>query len=247
MSTRKISIHEKEEEKLWHSVYYHKDSNIRLQLIDHYLSLANKLAGKYFSSRPDDTVEFSDYYQFAVVGLIESVDRYVPGGSSSFPTYASYRIKGAILNGLEKASENRQQIAFKSRVRKERVISIVEGVETFSDQDLFSQMVELTVDLAIGYMLEDSGLGTGIDADPGDATMNYYGLNELKSNLDQVVSLLPERERKILTYHYYYQMNFESIAEILNISKGRVSQIHKRLLGYIRGKVSEDIGFDGCY
>lgn len=233
------------EQKLWQALRQDGDPESRRRLINHYLGLARQIAASLYRNRPDDTIEFAEYNQYAIVGLIESVDRFRAGGVTAFSTYASYRIRGAVLNGLASASEAREQLAFRSRLRRERMDSLAETED--GEPDLFTQMVELTTGLAIGYLLEDSGLALDPEASDEETLSASYGIGQLKRQLDGVLARLPERDRMIVVYHYFHQVSFETIAEMLEISKGRVSQIHKRVLQTIRSELGASSNLDSFY
>src|SRR4051794_38625496 len=90
---------------LWERFRRTGDSSLRAQLIERYLHLARGAAKRYFRLRSDDFVPFMDYLQYARIGLVEAIDDYDPGRAASFETYSSYRIRGALLNGLGRESE----------------------------------------------------------------------------------------------------------------------------------------------
>ena len=72
-------------------------------------------------------------------------------------------------------------------------------------------------------------------------------LSRLKSLLVDAVDTLSEREKLVIQYHYFQQTNFENIADILGVSKGRVSQIHKRALVAVREKLKGPSDLDGYF
>ena len=237
-------LSEESEKALWIELREKNCSNTRLILIDNYLPLAHQISAKLYLSRTDDFVEFSDYYHYALVGLIESVDRFLPDRETRFSTFATYRIRGAILNGVTKASESREQIAFRLRIRKERLESLSQDDE---GNDLFGQMVELTTGLAIGYMLEDSGMTIESDRQEVVEPPGHYGIEQIKARLHNVVDQLPERERLIVKYHYFHHISFEEISDLLNVSKGRISQIHKKILNRCREELREKSEIDSLF
>ena len=65
--------------------------------------------------RRDNSVAFADYFQYACVGLVEAVDRFEPDRPVLFETFATYRIRGAVLNGLAKESELAAQRHYSGR------------------------------------------------------------------------------------------------------------------------------------
>lgn len=232
---------------LWELVKERKDQAARHTLIEYYTFLAKRSAASLYAHRPDNEVEFADYMQYAVVGLIESVDRYDPSQKVPFSAFAKYRIRGSVLDGIEKLSERRMQISYRSRVRKERLESINQGKESSKKEDLFAEMVDLTISLAIGFMLEDSGIVQSHNKSTDDTAYREKNLAQVKHRLSTIVTELPERECLIIRYHYFYHVGFEELSDILNISKGRVSHLHKRALEQIRERLGGDEALDNYY
>lgn len=210
---------------LWQRLYQEKDLTAREALINYHMPLARAIAGSLFAGRPGSDVEFGDYLQYAIVGLIEAIDRYDPTQNASFATYAAHRVHGAVLSGVEKLTERREQGALRKRLRNERAQSISTGVGR-RDSDLFYEMVDVAIGLALGYMLDDSGLYRDENASTGDQPYHSVELKALRENVRTIVAALPNKERMIIQYHYYHYMSFTDIAQVMAISKGRVSQLH---------------------
>jgi RNA polymerase sigma factor for flagellar operon FliA len=108
-------------------------------------------------------------------------------------------------------------------------------------------MVDLAVGLALGYMLEDTGIFRGGNAVAEDSTYKTHHMNELRNRLRHIVEVLPEREQLMIRYHYYHNVGFDQIAEMLEISKGRVSQLHKKALKLIKEAMLGFRELDGYY
>jgi len=170
---------------------------------------------------------------------LEAIDRFDPSrGEASFATFAGYRIRGSILNGLEKATEASAQSAHRRRFRlRERTQSLgqLSGEDPHRHRALdFAGMVDMAILLAMGYVLEDSGQWNPAGADKSNDPYRSVQLERLRTRLKRLVDVLPERERAIVCYHYYEHMEFQDIGAMLGISKGRVSQLHARALQLIR-------------
>lgn len=209
-------------------------------LIHHHIDYARMLAAKLYATRFHDEIGFDDYFQLACVGLIESVDRYDLSHGVQFRTFASHRIQGAILSGLERLTEKQQQIALRKRLHSQRSESLREGQQS-SDLDslaptaLLAKLAEIGVGIAIGYLLDDSGMVQLPPAAP--STTNAYArieLRQLQEAIHALVSQLPEQERKVIRAHYLQQLPFEEIANMMNLTPGRISQVHRKALRRLR-------------
>jgi len=233
--------------ELWRQCRENPNDDARAALINHYTPLVKTISASLYARRPDDEVEFDEFFQLGLVGLVESVDRYDLNSNATFETYASYRIRGSILNGLEKMTERREQSAYYARLRKERMQSIVEEDSDDQENNLFEEMVEVALGMAICYMLEDTGMVRSEAENSGDHVYQMQELLQLKERLIEAVDCLPEREHMIIEYHYFKQVSFIKIAEILSLTKGRVSQLHKRALLLLREELNKKQSLEGYF
>ena len=219
------SLDADEERRLWEAAGA-GDQAARSALIEAYLPFARIMAARAFARRTDQELEFDEYLQFGTVGLIEAVDRYQPG-LACYKTLSGYRIHGAILSGLEHTSEKREQIAMRKRLQAERQESVVvpSGAK---DDDLFQHLAHAAIGLALGFIMEQPEAFAHADA---VELGNPYGATEirqLRSKVRALIDRLPERERTVIKYHYLNQVLFADIAKDMNITRGRISQLHRR-------------------
>jgi RNA polymerase sigma factor for flagellar operon FliA len=218
------------------------------ELMARHLPLVRILASKLYRLRWDDTLAFEDYYQMGAVGLAEAAQRYDPTRGAQFPTFASWRITGAILNGLEHSTERHQQASARKRLLQERAASFAERENAPQEaiEATFNRLAEAAVGLAVGFMLEDTGMysdGSEVCARDGYAQM---ASRQLAGRLRAAVESLPASERKVVEGHYFQQMAFVEIAAQLNLTKGRISQIHRSAMEHLKITLREQmIGFDG--
>jgi len=217
---------------------------VRAALVDANQPLVRRIAAQRYAKRIGGELEFGDFLQFGMVGLLEAIDRYSPDHGAKFETFATYRIDGAILNGITSLSEYQQQAFARRGLLQQRVASIDGADGTVPDRSTteakgpLERLAELAIGLALGFALEDAGMYVdGEPALPDDA----YGRLELKQMRQQVAQLvggLPEMERKVIVRHYFQQMRFDSIAEGAGLSKGRISQLHRSALERLRTELS---------
>jgi RNA polymerase sigma factor for flagellar operon FliA len=223
-------------EQQWWIDYKQGDSGARDHLLEKYLPFAKRLTSILYARRPQGNAEFGDYLHLAYIGLIEAMQRYQYEANAAFSTYAAYRIKGSILNGIPKMSERGEYVSYLRRVQRERTQSLL---DVNSRRLLnFSETVELIVNIALTHQLDE--LAAEIDGGGSDGLSDLYASHsygELKNHLRSIVVNLPQRDQKIIYYHYFNYMSFDDIAKLLNISKGRVSQLHKRTLSELRTKL----------
>ena len=90
-----------EKEKLWNSYMKNPSSEIREQIIVEYASLVKIVAGR-LSIYLGNNVEYDDLVGYGVFGLIDAIDKFDMKKDVKFETYASLRIRGAILDQIRK-------------------------------------------------------------------------------------------------------------------------------------------------
>lgn len=230
------------EDKLWQSFVIKNDQEARQQLIENHLPLAKHIAFRFYNTRIDDDIEFNDYLQYANLGLIEAIDNFDIYRNVTFSTYATYRIKGSILNGISSFTEKREQLSLQRRLQKERVQSVVSD-----DGGTFKDLVDNTLGLAISFMLEDTNLVISEPEYDNNIPYQTYTLNQIKRDIKRIVKSLNKNEQIIIRLHYYKFINFNQIASKMNLTKGRVSQIHKNALVKIKDALEANNKIDSFY
>lgn len=232
------TMSDEEERTAWARFAIERDVATRNRLIERYLPLCRTVAATLYARRGGLELEFLDYMQFATLGLIEAIERFDPALGNTFATYATPRIRGSILNSLEPMSERYTQISLRKRIEKEWIESLNPPDQggRRKKRDLLATLADLTVGLALSQLLEGSGMLANIDGE-NSYQQEFYANQEqrqLTDSLAKLVRALPEQERRVVQYHYYHGLDFTEIAGLLELSKGRISQIHRQALQLIR-------------
>jgi RNA polymerase sigma factor for flagellar operon FliA len=239
---------ESDEAALWRAWRENPTPGGREALICHYLPYARMVAATYYARRTHDEIEFDEYLQFATVGMVESLDRYEDGRGAQFKTFASRRMHGAILNGLEHLTEKQQQIALRMRLRQERLKEVkaaakakeeelaAEEGNKASKQAPFRYLAEVGIGIALTFLLEGTGL---VEADALETTPlpHYYGsleYKQLQQRLRHFIGTLTAQEQTVIRSHYLQEISFEEVGRTLGVTKGRVAQIHRQALDKLR-------------
>lgn len=221
-----------------------------------HLPHARRVAATYYRRRMHDEIEFDDYLQFAILGMMESIDRFDPLLGIRFRTFSGRRMHGTILDGLERMTEKQQQIASRRRAQKERLASLVapqpasdEGVSSQTEA-LFRYLAEVGVGLALSLMLDGTGMLRPGEAEGGSATgmdTAYYRRTELRQLREKLlahVEGLKPQARQVIRSHYVQAMPFDAIAASMGLTKGRVSQIHREALLWLRNELKVERSSD---
>jgi RNA polymerase sigma factor for flagellar operon FliA len=245
-----------EEALLWQQLRAGGDAQARSKLLDLHMGYARVVAASYYARRFHNEVEFGDYLQYASVGLLEAVDRFDPDRGVQFRTFAARRMHGAILNGLERFTEKQQQIAARQRLRAERLqdLKAVAGERSGTGelpprdaQQLLAFVAEAGIGMALCWLLEGSGMVEG----PAEGVWQpfYRGteLRQLRERLARAVEGLPVQERTVIRGHYLQEIPFERIAGDLQLTRGRISQVHRRALLRLRGLLAGEGDFSALF
>jgi RNA polymerase sigma factor for flagellar operon FliA len=228
---------------LWQEWWAERLPATRERLVQRYGGYAKALAARLYQRQVDREIEFGDFLQFAMIGLIEAIERYQPGRGARFTTYATPNIRGAMLKGIQHLSERQEQIVWRRRALAERTTSL--APETFAAGDapnLLNELLEVATGLALGFLLDGTGLFVaGKDSLPGNAYAQIE-LRQLRDRLGPLLDRLTERERAVIRHHYLEGRPFEEVARLLDLSKGRVSQLHRQALARLRILLEEADG-----
>jgi RNA polymerase sigma factor for flagellar operon FliA len=235
-----------EEALLWQSLKSDGSSSAREQLFVRHAAFARTIAAKLHRTESRGDIEIDDMRQLAYAGLLEALDRFEPARAIPFRAYALHRITGSIRDGLSRMSEVREQITWRHRMRRERAQSLSEAAvpSAGSMDDAMAQLAEIAVGLALGFMLEGSGLLEASDEGSSESRSQPTGYNttlwnqmlrDLRSELDR----LPGQQQVVLRTHYIDGVGFDQIAHLLGVTKGRVSQLHRAALALLRKRMDK--------
>jgi RNA polymerase sigma factor FliA len=237
----------RDEGHLWDRWRKQGDAGARAKLIELHLPYARVVAASYYGQRYHNEVEFADYFQLASLGLIEALDRFDPSFGVQFRTFASRRMHGSILDGLERATEKQQQIATRQRLEAQRRESLKDtgasSPASRTPEQLLKYVAEAGLAFALGWLLDGTGM-----VEAGEKTENipFYrsvAMRELREHVLELVNALPVQEKVVIQSHYLQEVSFEEISARLGLSRGRISQIHRTGLIHLREAM---VASDAC-
>ncbi len=240
-------------DELWKRYQKKKDLTDRNALVEHYIHLVKKISFKMVQSY-GKFVETDDLMSCGVMGLMDAVAKYDMEKETSFETYATYRIKGEIIDFLRR--QDFLPVNVRSKIK--RVESAYETIQTQTGKPATEEEVckHLSLDkkqlrkilddsytyniLNLDEVLENTGLEPASDDEesmPGASLVH----NELKHSLAEGIDLLSDRERLVITLYYYEELTLKEIGVVLGVSESRVSQIHSQALFQLRSKLKSFI------
>lgn len=246
-------------QKLWSEYGKTKSPALREKIIVEYAPLVKVVAGR-LSMYLGYNVEYDDLVGYGVFGLIDAIDKFDPAKAVKFETYASLRIRGAILDQIRKMDwiprtvrQKQRQIddaikkieAEKGEAANDDEVAKELGISGDEYADWQSQMAVTNV-ISLDEFNEnstDDGVGgreTIADAAPGPEEVLEE--KELKKTLADALELLTEKERKVILLYYYEELTLKEISNILEVSESRVSQLHMKGLAKMKTKLGKYMG-----
>jgi RNA polymerase sigma factor FliA len=185
----------------------------------------------------DLNCDVDDLIAFGFHGLVEARGRFDPSRGVQFNTFAHYRVRGAILDGVRKMAYLPRSIHHK-RKAAEAVDWILEseGEARASQARTDLEQTLTSIDDVLGkitatFML--AAVGQDESSAPVSPEEAVIGASE-KQSLSRALDSLPERELIVVRGIYFEGRNLDDIGAQLGISKSWCSRIHTRAIGMLR-------------
>lgn len=217
-----------DEEALWRRLRDRNDREAHQALFAKYSLWARSVAREVFRRVRIVQLDWGDYSQNAAIGLLEAMGRYDPTRNIDFIAYAKPRVRGAVFNGL------RAYLAENTRnaTRDERLGARYDSLHGRDDEDPLDQFVSIISGLAIGHLMDSLGESEVIEHT--QHVELQIDAQRVGLRLRAAIRSLPEREQLVVELHYLQHVPFVQIAEMMGVTKGRVSQIHKAAMERLR-------------
>ena len=245
-----------EEQKIWAEYKKTKSVELRDYLILKYLPLAKYVAGKISIGMPP-SVGFEDLVQCGLIGLYDAVEKYEPDKNVKFKTYATTRIRGAIIDELRAQDWVPRSVRQKAR-ELEDAIQITESRlgRAATDDEVAENLnisteeyrqavykVSCTSILSLNdmwYNGDDNDKISMMDSLEAPSSLNPDVMTEredVKRFLAEAISELPDKEKLVLALYYDEDLTLKEIGQALNVSESRVSQLHSGAILRLRAKM----------
>ena len=208
-------------------------------------------------------VEYDDLVGYGTFGLIDAVDKFDYTKGVKFETYASLRIRGAILDQIRKMDwiprsirqkQRRIDMAYQSleqkygRMASDEEIAVeleisVDELETWQNQTKVTNIISLDEFMEQGT---ESKVEQSLTAD-FDQPDKIIEKQELKDVLLKTLETLTEKEKKVIVLYYYEELTLKEISRILEVSESRISQLHTKALQKMKVRLGSNIEVFNSY
>ena len=224
------------------------------QRITEFAPLVRRMA-HHLAAKLPPSVEIDDIVQAGMIGLMDAAQRYQEGQGAQFETFASQRIRGAMLDELRQ----NDWLPRSTRKALRKIESTVQRLEQRLGRAPHEPEIaqELNVPLAEyqallqearGYELihlEDFGRDEDDDyldrhcPDKRENPFERYQDARFRQALVAGIEALPEREKLLMSLYYEQDMNFKEIAAVLEVSESRVCQLHSQAVARLRSRLRD--------
>lgn len=233
----------------WIRYHQNKAPELKNELIENYVYLVKLVAGR-LGMYLNHYVELEDLIGYGVMGLIDAIDKYDYTKNVKFETYASLRIRGAIIDeirkldwvprSLRKKQKDLNKIHSELECELGRVPTDDEVANRLEmDKDAYLQLLQESNVNALVF-IEDYKLQVeSIKEDTSNSPDDQIERKEMIAYLAEAIKTLPEREQMVISLYYFDEMTLKEISAILEVSESRVSQLHTKGVSRLRQKLEK--------
>lgn len=206
-------------------------------LITRHSDLVHRIAYHLIARLPSSVI-VDDLIQSGMLGLLDAAEHYDPSQGASFETYATIRVRGAMLDELR-----RNDWAPKSVHRKARdVMAAIQKIENKTGRDARNSEVAEELDMTLAeyhHVLQETNTCrilnfvdlnleedvTNISPAKMDGPLDGLQSEEFREHLVEAIRSLPEREQLVVSLYYDDELNLREIGSVLDVSESRISQL----------------------
>jgi len=215
-------------------------------LVREYLPLVKRIA-YHLMTRLPASVEVDDLIQAGLMGLLDAVERFDDGHGAHFETYATQRIRGAMLDELREADWASRNVRKAARQIEQAIHTLEQRLgRPPSEQEIAAEM---RLDINAYFDLLNDARGAqllyyeDLHEDGGDDFLERFADDVSLGPFDILAgrhfkrALAPEREKQLMGMYYEQEMNFKEIGAVLGVSESRVCQLHSQAITRLRSRL----------
>ena len=234
------------DDEVWERYEKNRDIGLRNKILEAYLYIVTTNI-KRLNLTHSSWDEVEDMSSQGVLALINSIDRYNYKRGVQFDTFASIRVRGALIDYLRKRDWvpkgakkrikglNETQLELQNELGRqpsdneladELGIS-VEELENIRIDEMKTNIIEFE------EFLESGVIDVPSIEEPDAALLR----DELQKNLTDQINLLEDKEKNVLSLHYYEGLKLKEIAFVMDLTPSRISQIHSNALSKLKNRL----------
>lgn len=241
--------------QMWQAWKEQGDLEAKKQLIEQYLPLVDYVTNRMAIGLPKNVMR-DDLASNGVMGLIDAIEKFDYCRGLQFETYASWRIRGAIIDGLRQGDWVPRSVREKAKrveeayqhLEQQYMRSVTDAeISTYlqvSEKEFMNMLQDIAVtticSLEDPIREEESETRMSLLVDdkaknPDHKVHEFY----LKESLVKGIERLTEKERTVVSLFYYEELSLSEIAEVMSLSPSRISQLHSKAILRLRGALAK--------
>jgi len=244
-------------DKTWETYFKHKEAPLgqaaKEELIVHYSPMIKYVVGR-LNIYVGSSMDREDLISSGIFGLIDAVEKFDDMKGVKFETYASLRIRGAVLDGIRSLDWVPRAQRQKSR-QLDAAYTFLEGelgrepeefelaehlnmpLEQLQDEIKKSSLVSL---VSLDDYLDQNHESNFEPTENEDTSPEaVFAKEELKKEMAEAIKILSEKEQMVVALYYYEELTLKEISKVLEVSESRVSQIHSKAMLKMRTKLEK--------
>jgi len=248
-------------DKVWQEYFETKSKTAKDKLLVEYAPLVKYTAQRMAINLPA-SVLVDDLISSGIMGLIKAVEGFDPGRDVKFETFATHKVRGAILDELRAMDWVPRSVRQKSRMLQRTYAKLENelgripyddevagelGVSIKEFEEILSDVTPTTI-LSLEEARDDHDgdskqlkIMDVIEDPQGGNALKELGYEETKRILKDAIVSLPEKEKLVIALYHYEELTLKEIGEVLSISESRVSQIHSKAIIKLRSRLVRKI------
>ena len=221
------------------------------QIIEEYIPLVKYIASRVMFGK-NKYMEYEDLVSYGMIGLIDAINKFDNNKGMKFSSYASIRIKGAMidelrknrpiskgamdkLNRYNKAIEELQSELLREPTNDEIARHLNISLSDVAEIENYINYISMvSLENVIFSDDEDINLMGVIEDKNSPSPDSYLEDKEKLEILTQAIELLKEKDRTVLNLYYYEGLTLKEIGKVLEVSESRVCQLHSRAIRNLR-------------
>ena len=246
-----------DDKPLWRRFKEEGDAAARETLIIHYMRVVKFIAGRMAIHVPNN-VEMGDLIGWGVLGLMDAVEKFDHTQDIKFSTYASIRIRGAVIDqirSLDWAPRSLRNMARKVGAARDKLrhdlgrepatgeLATELGTPPEKIEETMAQLQTAQILSLDDYLpSEDSSEVRKLDVTlntSAPSPLQAAEMNERQERIVKAILELPDQQQKVLNLYYYEDLTLKEIGAVLEVSESRISQVHSAAMKRLRQVIRE--------
>ncbi len=230
--------------------------DIKEDLVKKFIPLVKYIASRVIIGK-SKYIDYEDLVGYGMIGLMDAIKKFDETKGMKFSTYASIRIKGAMIDQIRKDSPiskgamdklNRYNLTVdklqSELLREPSSHEVAEdmGISLHDLSEIENYINYISIVSLEDLIFSDEDdiplIGT-IEDDKSPSPEKFYEEKEQLEFLTKAIEMLKEKDRQVLTLYYYESLTLKEIGKILNVSESRVCQLHSRAIIHLRSTLQK--------